>query len=377
VEKVAIVLGNTITALGTLRACEPLKKEGFRLLLVSTSRNDNIAIRSNVPDQKIVLADGLVSGILKMAGMFADKPVLLFTRDDEVIEISKNRENLSKHYRFLLPEEETVDTLMEKGKFAEFALHQNLNTPKTSFITNETELLKIGEKIRFPIIIKPYLRHAVKIENPMELRQLSAKMLPVHYRSMIAQEFIEGGDDQLFFCFMLFDRNRQLVRSMYARKLRQWPVAYGTTSLAITVMDDKLVKEVEKFIATVSLEGFCSVEYKYDAAGDRYLIMEPTIGRFNQQVELTVACGVNFPEAVVRLLTGGSVAHTEQKNGVLWVYESNDLFSYFRSDTKYGYVKNFLKPGVSVLFSLRDPGPLFFECYSLGIKKLRKIFTNV
>ena len=103
-EKVVIVLGNTVTALGVLRACKPLKKAGYQIYLVSTGREDNIAGRSNISDKKIVLANGLVNGLVNLARTFTGKPILLFTRDDEVVEISKNRENLAAHYRFLLPD---------------------------------------------------------------------------------------------------------------------------------------------------------------------------------------------------------------------------------------------------------------------------------
>ena len=376
-EKVVIVLGNTVTALGVLRACKPLKKAGYQIYLVSTGREDNIAGRSNISDKKIVLANGLVNGLVNLARTFTGKPILLFTRDDEVVEISKNRENLAAHYRFLLPDHEVVMTLMEKGKFAEFAECKKLPTPHTAFIDNEEQLLAIGEKIAFPVIIKPYLIHAVKIGHEDQLKTLAAKLEPVNYQSMIAQEYIEGADDQLFFCFLLYDAEGKLARSMYARKLRQWPVSYGTTSLAMTIENDKLAAEVEKFTATTSMAGFCSIEYKYDAAHDRYLIMEPTVGRFNQQIALTIAAGVNFPLAVVRLLSEKKVAAEIQKNNVLWIYESNDFFAALRSKTKYGYLKNFFKPHIAVLFASDDLRPLLYEIGDLARKKMKKIFRHV
>jgi predicted ATP-grasp superfamily ATP-dependent carboligase len=377
VRNIVIVLGNTVTALGTLRACVPLKKEGYEIWLVSTSRNDNVAIRSNIPDRKIVLSNGLVQGLLDLAKPLEANPILLFTRDDEVVEISKEQEKLKHYYRFLLPDHSLVEMLMEKVKFSEFAEINGLPIPRTEYVYDESSLLTIESRIAFPIIIKPYLMHAIKVGDANALRVLAEKLRPVNFRSMVAQEYIEGADDQLYFCFLLFNGNGEIVRSMYARKLRQWPVSYGTTSLAVTTENPKLAEAVELFSKTVKVRGFCSIEFKYDSRNDRFLIMEPTIGRFNQQIALTIASGVNFPLAVVRLLSGERVESTKQKNGVLWIYESNDFFSFMKTGRSHGYITNFFKPHVSVLFSANDLSPLMYEIADMFRKKMKKILRHV
>lgn len=375
-EKIVIVLGNTITALGTLRACASLKNEGYRIWLVSTSRIDNIAIRSSIPDKKIVVKNGLSEELLNLAKDFEENPILLFTRDDEVVEISNNRDELRKYYRFLLPDADVVETLMEKVRFAKFAEAKGLPVPGTEFVSGEEGLMNIGHRIPFPVIIKPYLMHAIKVRDQEELKSLAEKMKPVNYRSMVAQEYIEGADDQLFFCFLLFNEGGEVVHRMYARKLRQWPVSYGTTSLAVTVENPALAAAVQQFADKVSIRGFCSVEFKYDALNKRYLIMEPTIGRFNQQIALTVASGVNFPLAVVRLLDGDKIDQAIQKNGIFWIYESNDLLSFLRSKTHYGYLENFFKTHIPVLFAANDLNPFVYELSDMIRKKMRKIFRH-
>lgn len=376
-DRTIIVLGNTVTALGTLRALKPLKGKGFKIVSATTGKEENIAYRSNIPDRKIILEDGLIQGLLRIGGTFPDKPVLLFTRDDEIVAVNQNRKEMEQYYTFLLPEQSTVDMLMEKMKFAEFAVAEKLSVPETVFVRGEDQLRDLADTLPFPFIVKPYLMHAGKIDDKAQLDEFIARLEPVHYQSMIAQEYVEGMDDNIFFCFLLFDAAGKVVHSMIARKLRQWPVSYGTTSLAVTVANKRLEEEVQKFIEATEMAGYCSIEYKYDPKTDRYLIMEPTIGRFNQQIALTIACGVNFPVAAVRLLVGEEVHIKEQKNDVFWIYESNDLFSYFKSETRYGYLENFFKPNVLVLFSLSDPGPIFYEVFSLGKKKMRKILRNV
>ncbi|MCB0676732.1 MAG: hypothetical protein KDC30_08595, partial [Saprospiraceae bacterium] len=100
-EKTVVVLGKTVTALGTLRALKPLRREGYRIVLATTDTTENIALHSNIPDRKVVFSDGLVTGLLDLAAEFSGKPALLFTRDADIVEVSEQRELLEPHYRFL------------------------------------------------------------------------------------------------------------------------------------------------------------------------------------------------------------------------------------------------------------------------------------
>lgn len=375
-DKIVIILGDTLTTLGALRALQPLKREGYRLLLCTSDAEENIPWYSNIPDKKITFREGVVEGLLKIADSFIGKPILVFTMDADVVEISANRDRLTRYYRFFLPDDDMVRTLMEKTRFTQFALEHGLSIPETVTLCSREELLKVDQQIRYPIIIKPYLLHAIRVNSREELEELAEDLSPLHYQAMIAQAFIEGGDDELYFCFLVFDEAGQLAQKMTARKLRQWPLRYGSTSLAVTIKDPRLDQEVEQFLKVARPAGYCSIEYKYDRITDRFYIMEPTIGRFNQQISLSVACGVNIPLALVKLIDGEAMAPRIQKDNIFWVYESNDLLAYLNSKSRYGYLKNFFRPSAEVLFSFNDPKPLFAEMKFMAKKKLRKLLNN-
>jgi len=375
-DKVVMVLGFSVTALGTLRSLRKLKKSGYSIYLVGVRDSHTIALSSNIPHRKIVLEPpSLYEGLLSIGEEFASKPVILFTQDDQVVELSGKQKQLSAFYSFLLPDAPLVELLMEKGRFSEFAANNQLAIPRTQFVKTAQGLREAGDQMGFPLIIKPYLLHAEKANNPEELAAIADQLNDLHYRSCIVQEYIEGEDDNLYFCFLLFNQDSELVSSMVAQKLRQWPIAHGTTSLARTVENEAIRKEVAAFCSSVQLKGFVSIEYKYDQKNQRYLIMEPTVGRFNQQVALTKACGINFPERLVRLLYGEPFeAEKKQTNDVYWIYESNDWFSFHNSrPRKYAYLRNFFRPHENVLFDPADPLPLFHELRELAGKKFRKL----
>ena len=375
-DSIVIVLGWTVTALSTLRAVKPLKKLGYEIILASGSRSNNIALHSNVSDRKLVFEDGLVKGLLNIGPSFSSKPVLLLTDDYDVVEISHRRKEMEQYYHFLLPDHETVRMLMEKGHFTKFAREKDLAIPETIFIRSEDELRRAKEQIPFPFIVKPYLMHAVKIDNRMQLDKLIDRLDSTHYQSAIVQRYIPGEDDNLFFVFLVFDELGNLIHRMIARKLRQWPISYGTTSLAKTVENGKLWRETEKFIEAVDMVGYCSIEYKYDQRGDRFYIMEPTIGRFNQQIALSERSGMNIPLAMIKIIGGESIPARAQENDVYWIFESNDLLSFLKSKTNYGYLKNFLQPSATVLLDWSDFRPLLYELWTLAGKRVRKILRR-
>jgi len=371
--KTIVVLGWTVTALSTLRAVKPLKKLGYEIILAAGSRKSNIALHSNVSDRRLVFEGGLVEGLLRIGPSFPSKPILLLTDDYDVVEISHRREELKQYYNYLLPTHSTVRMLMEKSNFTRFALANDLPIPETIFINSEDDLRNAHERISFPFIVKPYLKHASKVDNQIQIEQLIRRLDRSHYQSAIVQRYVEGEDDNLFFVFLVFDEMGSLIHRMIARKLRQWPISYGTTSLAKTVDNERLWTETEKFIRAVDVVGYCSIEYKYDQITDRFYIMEPTIGRFNQQIALSVSSGVNIPLAMVKLISGETITMRDQKNDVFWIYESNDLLSFFKSKTRYGYLANFLKPSVKVLMDWRDFKPILYEVWMLAGKRIRKI----
>ena len=221
-DKVVMVLGFSVTALGTLRSLRKLKKSGYKIYLAGVRDGHTIALSSNIPHRKIVLeASSLYEGLLSIGEEFSSKPVLLFTQDDQVVELSDKQKKLAAFYSFLLPEAPLVELLMEKGQFSEFAANNQLAIPRTQFVKTAQDLRKAGDRMDFPLIIKPYLLHAEKANNPEELAAIADQLKDIHYRSCIVQEYIEGEDDNLYFCFLLFNQDSELLSSMVDRTAKE------------------------------------------------------------------------------------------------------------------------------------------------------------
>lgn len=366
-----VVAGFSITALGTLRC---LAGSPYEIWLVGSAQRPGPALASRIPRHKLSFRerDGLVPFLRALRQRFAVKPALLLTEDVQVVEIAHQFPDVREHYRILLPPRELTDALMDKAKFTALALAQGYLIPRTRVLTSPRELASIGEDFAYPYLLKPYLLHSRKIQGPADLEEYTGTFEPVNFSSLIVQEWIPGGDDQLFFCYVLLDERQELVASFLGRKLRQHPPQDGTTSFGVSWRDDALVEQTVAIFRELRCQGFVSMEYKYDAARRQYFIMEPTVGRFNQQIALSMAAGVNFPRIAADTAFGDRTRGRRQgERSAAWMYEAGDLATLWRSGRARQFLPALRQADVTVLFSRRDPAPLLYKCWTTLAKAFR------
>jgi D-aspartate ligase len=115
---------------------------------------------------------------------------------------------------------------------------------------------------------------------------------------MITQEWIEGGDSDVYFCLQYRSRSSPTY-SFVGRKICQWPPLVGGTASCVSAPEvyDELVAMTEKFFAQVGFVGIGSMEYKRDSRDGRFYMVEPTVGRTDYQEEVATLNGVNLPFA--------------------------------------------------------------------------------
>jgi D-aspartate ligase len=334
---------------------------------------------SNIPQKKITLPENkkMFEALIDIRNDFNEPPILLLSEDRHVLEIAENRVVIDSCYRHSLSNSNLVNKLMDKRVFARIAHDMGLKVPREISISSIEEINNAVYEFSFPFILKPYLRHACKINNQSELESYLGGFSSTNWESVIAQEYIPGNDSSIYFCFVYFDREMEPIAWLTAQKIRQWVPQSGTTSLCRTVENECILEETVRIFRLLGLVGFGSIEYKYHDEKDAYYIMEPTIGRYNKQIALTQAAGVNFPAIAVKYLTEGERVRTSQKNNVWWIHEFTDLRSRWdkRQNVRDGYCRHILKANTRVLFSWNDPFP-FFVTFGAVIKETIKCIRN-
>jgi predicted ATP-grasp superfamily ATP-dependent carboligase len=231
--------------------------------------------------------------------------VLIITDEKALLTISERRAELGGKFRVHLPPHPMVMTLQDKARFHEFAIANGLPVPNAVIVRAGADLSSICD-LCFPVVIKPtdkwdvYLNGVsrVTIANTLQQTEIICLNILKIVHEAIVQECIEGPDDNIYFC--LFYRKDNITKAIFTgRKLISVPPRTGSTGLCSEVPPGALRRTLEDlteiFLVATDYSGFGGIEYKWDARAERFLIIEPTVGRTDWQEEIATLSGINIP----------------------------------------------------------------------------------
>ena len=300
----AVVVGGDINGLGVVRS---LAGAGIPTWLVASDPTDP-ALRTRY-SRKVMVASlagsAVIEALIDLRSRFDVDPVLFLTREETVEAVSRERDSLTSCYRISMPAHGLMTQLMDKVGFQALAEKHGFPIPRAVHV-RRLEDLGSTVPLVYPLVLKPVVKtpayvarckKAYKVDNR---EQLASVLVEVDgCAEMIGQEWIEGGDDRIFFCLQYRGQRPGDAVSFTGRKLRSWPPATGGTASCVPAPDaaSKLVQLTDAFFIMVGYFGLCSMEFKQDAATGRYLMIEPTVGRTDFQEEVAALNGVNIPYA--------------------------------------------------------------------------------
>ncbi len=285
----AVVIG--LDCITGLQAARILARRGIPVIGLAADRR-HYASRTRVC-AKIVETDLRSAAFVDVLEQLAvtaawEKAVLFPCTDLTVLLVSQHRERLLRSYHVLLPGHDVVRTLMDKISFTEHALEHGLAIPTTVILRSRGDAEQAAATLRYPGVLKPpiktatWQRHtALKVFPVADADELLATYDRIHGWAdvLVAQDWVEGGEDDLYSCNAYFDANSCPLVTFVARKLRQWPPQTGTSSLGEECRNDEVLAETLRLFQGVSFHGLAYLEMKRDARTGRHYIIEPNIGR--------------------------------------------------------------------------------------------------
>lgn len=300
----AVVVGADINGLGVVRS---LARAGIATYLLDCAGTDP-AMRTRYPVKITVPSLSgapIIETLLALRRHFTGAPVLFLTREATVKTVSGALDRIASCYRISLPGAELMERLMDKAQFQTLAQQHGFAIPRAVHLRQAEDLAR-GDALDYPCVLKPVVktpayddrfRKAYKVESPEQLRALFGEIGGA--AEMIVQEWIEGGDDQIYFCLQYRDRGRRAAASFTGRKLRSWPPATGGTASCVPAPEcsDEITRLTDAFFDAVGFFGIGSIEFKRDTRTGRFMMIEPTVGRTDFQEEIATLNGVNIPYA--------------------------------------------------------------------------------
>src|SRR5262249_43822312 len=142
--------------------------------------------------------------------------------------------------------------------------------PHSVTIRDVADLKRVAE-LRFPCIVKPTratpnyvasrFAKAYKVASFAQAEGICRRLLAV-VPDLVAQEWVEGADSDLYFCLQYRAADGTTVCSFTGRKLSIWPPDIGGTASCTAAPDARPVLErlTESFFQRVSFVGMGGLE---------------------------------------------------------------------------------------------------------------------
>lgn len=373
----AVVLGlDCITGLQTARI---LARHRIPVIGVASDLR-HYCCRTRVCE-RIVHADTsseeLIPELEALASTFDQKAVLVPCTDLSVLTISRGRRRLEDAYWMALPQNDVVELLTDKAAFYAYARDRGLPIPRTWVLTNREDAEEAARALTFPCIIKPPLKTALWERTAREKAykaRTREELLDIYEEvgtaatSLLAQEWISGGEGEHFTCNCYFDRQSKPLVTFVTRKIRQWPPQTGAGSLAVECRNDVVAEETVRLFSSVGFWGLGYLEMKKDPKTGEHLIIEPNVGRPTGRSATAEASGVELLYAMYCDVLGLPLpeALTQRFVGTKWIYFGRDIRSalhYWRRNelTIGGWLESLRGPKVDAVFSWSDPLPFWFD----------------
>jgi D-aspartate ligase len=332
----AVVVGIDVTGLTVARA---LARNGVPVLGIDKRRRGYVGFSGAfhwVPCDSFY-DRGLIELLDELAEILPRKAALFLTMDEHVKLVAQHGQHLKQSYFFDIPDPAGVEVLMNKQRFAEFASANGWPIPQTHSCEAEADVKAAADKLTFPVIMKPRMKtFAARMHSPKKtFLCATAEHLLADYRviaqweqEVVVQEWIPGGDGEIYFSFHYFNSQGEEVTAFEGKKIRQYIPDCGVTASAVGVEAPRVTTLSREILTRAKCSGFCSVEYKRDPRTDKFYIMEPTVGRVDLQLGVALANGVDIVSHAYFHLVGRPYPRSEKPtHHVKWIRAKADFKS--------------------------------------------------
>lgn len=372
----AVVIGiDCITGLQTARI---LARRGVAVTGIAFDASRPCA-RTRVCE-RIVPSDATDGALLRtldrLARTLGARAVLYPCTDASVLFVAHNREQLLPSYHVPLAPSPTVQALADKASFIRCAEAAGVPLPRTVLLREPADVARAADTLTFPCLLKPGLRteawnrsireKVIRLERPHDLDPAYGRCAPFA-ETLIAQEWIDGSDAELYSCNGYFDRSGDPLATFVARKVRQWPPRTGVSSLGVECRNDTVRDYALRLFRSVGFHGLGYLEVKRDTRTGEHLAIEANVGRPTGRSAIAEAGGVELLYTMYCDACGLALPERrEQRYGsAKWIYWRQDVrsaFHYWRAGelSLREWIRSCRGPKATAVFSWTDPMP--FVC---------------
>jgi D-aspartate ligase len=277
--------------------------------------------------------------LLAIGRKIGGRPILMPTDDKALLFCANHDQVLREQFLFPVMCPSLIRELSSKQGMYHLAKKHGVPTPEGAFPKCRQDVVEFISRATFPVMVKGVFASVL-------WRSTGEKMFIVHSAAELLekydfgedpenpnwmlQEYIPGGDDTVWMLDGYFNERSECLAAFTGKKIRQYPIHHGSTSLGICLENETVRKTTTDFMKRIGYKGILDIGYRYDARDGRYKLLDvnPRIG---STFRLFVAeHGLDVARALYLDLTGQTVIPDEAREGRKWFVEDQDLVSCVR-----------------------------------------------
>lgn len=323
----------------------------------------------------------------RLGRSIGQKAVLVAVSDATALLVAEHAPALRGHYLFHALPAPLVQSLASKKEMYGVAQRLDIATAGTAFPQSRADVMTFLRTAVFPVMVKGIdgVRLYLRVNSKMAIARDEDELLELYDRweepghpNLMLQEYIPGGDDTVWMFNGYFDQDSNCLVGWTGQKLRQIPVAMGSTTLGVCRHNAEVDTITRRFMQRIGYRGILDIGYRFDARDGRYKVLDvnPRIGStFRLFVDDN---GLDVARAAYLDLTGQPVPRQAEAEGRKWVVEDQDAECFYKTwrAGRLG-VRAWLRSlrGVreAAWFAPDDLRPFFAITHILGLSFWRKI----
>ncbi len=301
--------------------------------------------RRHVFDLAAAAPEATVDYLLDLGRQLGGGTILIPTWDQTSLLVSAYADVLGEWYLFPRQPAGLAAALADKRSMHFLAREHGVPTPDVVFPKDVDDVTRFAATAEFPVMLKGIdgnrlkLRTGLKmviVDDPDELVRRYVAMEDPDEPNLMLQEFIPGGEHDVWMFNGYFDEASDARMGFTGRKLRQSPVYTGVTSLGVCQANDAVRDTTVKWMKAIGYRGILDIGYRFDARDGQYKVLDAN-PRIGATFRLFVSKGgLDVARAMYLDLTGQPVPEAEPMEGRRWMVEGADVDSalQYRRDGK-------------------------------------------
>ena len=367
----------------TLGAIRYLSKAGFQVDSIGPSVSISRWSRYNsrVVFNKSCFCERQIKRFLKFLKA-AQYDVLLPIGAKSVYIVSKFRDEIEKYCRVPVASFDQVKVCMDKVKTYAMADNLKMRVPKVWAFESIEELYACIDEIKYPVVIKgrhetqkDKVLYAHNKDQMIEGINTWGKNLALPVPSFpIIQQYIKGTGCGFFALYQKGECKQVFMH----RRIRQTPPSGGPSCCSVSIFESDLLSAGKQLLDKLNWHGVAMIEFKREANTGNLFLMEIN-PKFWGSLELSLACGVNFPALAVWMAMGKRLSYRDKYPvGLRFHWPINGELDHIMENPRaiMPVVLDCMNPKVKSNLWLKDPGPACFSLFQESKKLVRRVFKK-